>query len=176
MCVVANSFLFLGAFTAKLNFTLQNPDGQKMPDSTALVDLGIDSLVAVEVRSWFMQELGVDMPVLKVLGGATIADLVDDAVSKLPEEFLAKLGEAGDAVNTDSDAPRLDSDSASTSDSDPSSSARDTKASSSSASSEVGDGLKSEVSAVAPHAGEKKAAVQVSVTEIPVEEVPVLTR
>lgn len=51
----------------------------------------MDSLVAVEIRSWFMKELGVDMPVLKILGGASAADLVLDAVEKLPEEFMSKF-------------------------------------------------------------------------------------
>jgi hypothetical protein len=39
----------------------------------SIIDLGVDSLVAVEVRSWFLKEVGKDMPVLKVLGGASIA-------------------------------------------------------------------------------------------------------
>ena len=51
----------------------------------------MDSLVAVEVRTWFQIELGVDMPVLKVLGGASASDLVDDAVEKLPSDIVASL-------------------------------------------------------------------------------------
>ena len=48
-----------------------------------LIDLGMDSLVAVEIRSWFLQELAVDMPVLKILGGVSVADLVDYSMQKL---------------------------------------------------------------------------------------------
>lgn len=55
-------------------------------------DLGIDSLVAVEVRSWFLKELEVDMPVLKILGGATIADLVTFAQEKLPADMTPGMG------------------------------------------------------------------------------------
>lgn len=62
-----------------------------MSDTTPLVDFGMDSLVAVEVRTWFQVELGVDMPVLKVLQGASASDLVDDAMERLPEEIRAQL-------------------------------------------------------------------------------------
>ena len=53
-----------------------------------LADLGIDSLVAVEVRSWFLKEVKVDVPVLKVVGGATLTELCDLAYKKLPEDLL----------------------------------------------------------------------------------------
>ncbi|KAL8310555.1 hypothetical protein RB597_010414 [Gaeumannomyces tritici] len=83
------------AFTAKLNATIQNPATEKIPDSQPLIDLGIDSLVAVEVRTWFRQELGLDMPMLKILGGATMAELVEDAVARLPQELLPRVKKTG---------------------------------------------------------------------------------
>lgn len=70
---------------------MEHSDDQSISDDTPLIDLGMDSLVAVEVRSWFMKELGVDMPVLKILGGAAAADLILDTVEKLPEEFMSKF-------------------------------------------------------------------------------------
>ncbi|KAI8295927.1 Polyketide synthase-nonribosomal peptide synthetase [Colletotrichum sp. SAR 10_98] len=83
------------AFTAKLNATLQHPAEQTMPDSQALIDLGMDSLVAVEVRTWFRQKLAMDMPMLKILGGATIVELVDDAVDKISPGLLPKVQRTG---------------------------------------------------------------------------------
>ena len=56
-----------------------------------LLELGIDSLVAVDIRAWFVTELRVDMPILKILGGSTIIDLVNDAVIRLPEILLPAL-------------------------------------------------------------------------------------
>lgn len=53
-----------------------------------LIDLGMDSLVAVEIRAWFLQELAVDLPVLKILGGASVADLVDYSMQKLHDVLL----------------------------------------------------------------------------------------
>ena len=57
-----------------------------------MVELGVDSLVAVEVRSWFMKELKVDVPVLKVVGGASLAELCQLALDKLPNESLTAIG------------------------------------------------------------------------------------
>lgn len=54
-------------------------------------DLGIDSLIAVEFRSWFLRELEVDMPVLKILGGATLAEIANHAVKNLPRKLTVAL-------------------------------------------------------------------------------------
>lgn len=78
-------------FAAKLRVILQI-SGQEIDHEAPLVELGVDSLVAVEVRSWFLKELKVDIPVLKVVGGASVADLSQRALDKLPEELLANLG------------------------------------------------------------------------------------
>jgi hybrid polyketide synthase/nonribosomal peptide synthetase ACE1 len=79
------------AFILKLNHSLQNSEGEEILDNMPLIDLGMDSLVAVEIRTWFMQEIGVEIPVMKVLGGASVADLVEHAVENLPQELLAQL-------------------------------------------------------------------------------------
>jgi hybrid polyketide synthase/nonribosomal peptide synthetase ACE1 len=62
-----------------------------MDDHTALVELGVDSLVAVEARSWFTKQLGVDIPVLRILGGASVVDLVEDAFENLAPELLPNV-------------------------------------------------------------------------------------
>jgi hybrid polyketide synthase/nonribosomal peptide synthetase ACE1 len=62
-----------------------------------LIELGMDSLIAVEIRTWFLQELEVDMPILKILGGASVADLVNHSIPKLQEilsRFAPTLAEA----------------------------------------------------------------------------------
>ncbi|THC94049.1 hypothetical protein EYZ11_006458 [Aspergillus tanneri] len=71
------------------------------PDST-IVELGVDSLVAVQMKSWFSNELDLDMPVLKLLGGATISDLVDDAVDRLSPSLIPSVD--SDAVNNRAEA------------------------------------------------------------------------
>ena len=79
------------ALTAKLTSSLQLSDDEAIRETMPLIELGVDSLVAVDVRTWFMQEAGVDLPVLKILGGASVVDLVDDAMTKLPQNLLLRF-------------------------------------------------------------------------------------
>ncbi|KLO93751.1 Uncharacterized protein Y057_14337 [Fusarium fujikuroi] len=76
------------AFTLKLKKMLRIPAETDVPESLALVDQGVDSLVAVDVRSWFLKELDTDMPVLKILGGNSILDLASDALERIPKALL----------------------------------------------------------------------------------------
>jgi hybrid polyketide synthase / nonribosomal peptide synthetase ACE1 len=57
-------------------------------------ELGVDSLVAVEIRSWYLQELFVDVPVLKILGRASVGELLDYALERLPKELTPALADA----------------------------------------------------------------------------------
>lgn len=52
-------------------------------------------MIAVDLRSWFIKELGVDIPVLKIFNAASIRDLLDVAASLLPESLIAKVTEDG---------------------------------------------------------------------------------
>jgi hypothetical protein len=52
-----------------------------MPADATIIEktaeaLGIDSLIAIEVKSWLMKELDVGMPILTIIGGATMRELV----------------------------------------------------------------------------------------------------
>ncbi|PVH70207.1 putative hybrid PKS-NRPS enzyme [Cadophora sp. DSE1049] len=73
------------SFTVRLKRILQIHSDGGVSNTMTLVEQGVDSLVAVEVRSWFLKEIDTDMPVLKVLGGASITDLIEDAIERLPE-------------------------------------------------------------------------------------------
>jgi len=46
-----------------------------------------------------MKELNVDVPVLKVLGGASISDLVAIALEKIEPEFAPNMGTPGGVIN-----------------------------------------------------------------------------
>lgn len=63
-------------------------------EETPLIDLGVDSLVAVEIRTWFSTELGMDVAVLKILGGSSIRELIDDTISKLASTLLGESSKA----------------------------------------------------------------------------------
>jgi hybrid polyketide synthase / nonribosomal peptide synthetase ACE1 len=86
--------LFPDSFVRQLHVMLQLDDTGKQQSIINLSsdELGIDSLNAVEIRSWFLKELSIDMPVLLVLGGATVGDLVAHALDKLPEDLKSGSG------------------------------------------------------------------------------------
>ncbi|KAK4500047.1 hypothetical protein PRZ48_008233 [Zasmidium cellare] len=84
-------------FINKLRIVLQLADATIEAD-VPLVEIGIDSLIAVEVRSWFLKEVKVDIPVLKIVGGASPAELCDMAMKKVSDEMLSGLGSGGKPI------------------------------------------------------------------------------
>ncbi len=70
---------------AHLKRMLRLGEEGRVEERVALIEQGVDSLVAVDIRSWFLKELAVDVPTLKVLGGGSVADLVSTALDKMPE-------------------------------------------------------------------------------------------
>ncbi|KAE9373525.1 hypothetical protein N431DRAFT_482543 [Stipitochalara longipes BDJ] len=96
-------------FSAKLRVILHISDEGAIDRLAPLSELGIDSLVAVEVRSWFLKELKVDMPVLKVLGGGSVADLSEYVIDKLPEKLLSSVGGGPAKAEVKQSKPELDS-------------------------------------------------------------------
>ncbi|KAI8623593.1 hypothetical protein F5Y19DRAFT_481509 [Xylariaceae sp. FL1651] len=58
-----------------------------------LDEMGIDSLMALDIRDWFVKELQVNIPVLKILGGMTISDLIETAVETIPRSFVPNLAD-----------------------------------------------------------------------------------
>lgn len=74
--------ILIECFRIKLALVLQSPLETIHP-KRQLIDLGIDSLIAVDIRTWFLKEVNVDVPVLKVLGGDSIAEICREVVGKL---------------------------------------------------------------------------------------------
>jgi len=77
------------AFVERLQALLQSE--KAIPLHLAADELGVDSLVAVDIRSWFLKELQVDMPVLKILGGASTADMLEFAVENMPTDLTPNV-------------------------------------------------------------------------------------
>ena len=89
---------------------LQLPSAGEISADQAVVELGVDSLTAVDLRAWFTKELDMDMPVLKILGGATLAEVVADAAKRLSKELTPNLAVSGDsaAAADNTEAPAED--------------------------------------------------------------------
>ncbi|KAJ5657110.1 type I iterative polyketide synthase [Penicillium longicatenatum] len=60
---------------------------------TRLRDLGIDSLVAVDLRKWFAKELSIEIPMLQILNGSSLWALTVDAVTRLPANLIPGVGD-----------------------------------------------------------------------------------
>jgi aryl carrier-like protein len=52
-----------------------------------LTDAGVDSLVAIEVRNWWKQSLGVEISVLELKNGGSMLDIGGLAAKKLWEKL-----------------------------------------------------------------------------------------
>lgn len=90
--------IILEAFLIKLSVLFQTELSKlehAEPQSLHLDGMGIDSLIAVEIRGWFVKTLQVNIPVLKILSGSSVADLVAFAVETIPESLVPSCGEDG---------------------------------------------------------------------------------
>lgn len=54
-------------------------------DGVTLVEQGIDSIMAVEIRTWFLKELDIDIPVLLILSAtSTIDEIINNLMNNIP--------------------------------------------------------------------------------------------
>ncbi|KAK8914934.1 Fusarin C synthetase [Metarhizium anisopliae] len=90
-------------FCTKLERMLQAEAGT-IKASQSLANLGVDSLVAVEIRSWFFKEADVDIPVLDVLNTGTISELCERAAQSVA---AAQLADAEECAKPDDKSPTL---------------------------------------------------------------------
>lgn len=89
------------AFAAQLRKTLQisstDDDIMNMRSS----DLGLDSLISVDIRSWFLKSFQVSIPVLKIMSGeGHMSGLIEAAVEGIPSELIPHVRGEGGAVVT----------------------------------------------------------------------------
>ncbi|KAK1975928.1 hypothetical protein LZ30DRAFT_693236 [Colletotrichum cereale] len=91
-------------FTTMLGNILQLEPSQ-IDKSRHVVDLGIDSLVAVQVRSWFLKEVGVEVPVLRVLGDNSSTQLCRDVLAQRRQQ--QKDGEQKQQATNEEEATKM---------------------------------------------------------------------
>ena len=95
------------AFAAQLRNILQmSMSDIELMDSRSN-DIGLDSLVSVDIRSWFLKNLQVNIPILKIIGYETMTNLVQFSVENIPAELLPKVG-ADEAEDFTSDSSHKD--------------------------------------------------------------------
>ncbi|KAI1348116.1 hypothetical protein F5Y01DRAFT_318086 [Xylaria sp. FL0043] len=69
------------ALEERLRALMQFPDDAAIDMHSSLMDLGVDSLTAVEVRNWFNKTLGKDFAVMKIINAPSILQLCMDAAA-----------------------------------------------------------------------------------------------
>ncbi|KAJ1323526.1 hybrid polyketide synthase [Microdochium nivale] len=98
--VTSKQDMLQDALLKELNGPLQlavEPNGTWL--SRRVDSYGIDSLIAVEIRAWFSKALGVDVPVLRILGGCTFLDLVEQAMAEFDPGTPLELAEQSHPEN-----------------------------------------------------------------------------
>lgn len=56
-----------------------------------LDDLGLDSLLAVEIRTWWLKTVGVSLPVMKILSGITVGQLIASGMEGLSPDVIPSV-------------------------------------------------------------------------------------
>ena len=82
---ILSHYLLAHEIGLKLFSLLLKPSGD-LDISMSLADLGMDSLVAVEMRAWWRQSFGFDVSVLEMLGMGTL-----EGLGRLAEEGLRRI-------------------------------------------------------------------------------------
>lgn len=59
--------------------------------SMRLDEMGIDSLLATEIRSWFIKTFEVNIPVLQILSGAAVGELISIATDKISSSLVPNM-------------------------------------------------------------------------------------
>jgi acyl carrier protein len=67
---------------------LQLTAADELAMAVPFIDQGVDSFSAVTISSWFTKSLGVDVPLLKILGVASVNDLVEEVLPRLSSESI----------------------------------------------------------------------------------------
>jgi hybrid polyketide synthase/nonribosomal peptide synthetase ACE1 len=89
------------ALLIRLRSILMLPKTEMIDPNTPLVQLGANSIMAVDIRAWFLKELDVDIPVLKILGpDETVARMVAYSVTKLSLDIDSTKNGDGKEQNT----------------------------------------------------------------------------
>lgn len=95
----ADAAAFFASEIGKRLFALLLKPEEDLNTSLSLVDLGMDSLVGIELRAWWRQAFGFDISVLEILGMGTLEALGEHAAQRLHQAALAERGTASSLVN-----------------------------------------------------------------------------
>ncbi|KAM7212888.1 polyketide synthetase [Rhypophila decipiens] len=104
---------------AKLSASLQR-DLENTPviAGTPLESLGVDSLISVDIQSWFRRDVGVDLPIMRIVNAGSIKDIVSSAKDVRVQATNVLPDIPNSPQNPENDTTETNSCQASTSDQD----------------------------------------------------------
>ncbi|RYP73786.1 hypothetical protein DL770_007712 [Monosporascus sp. CRB-9-2] len=79
------------SFIAEMRKMLHLSDDYAITPAVRTDELGLDSLVAVRIRSWFLNNFQVNIPALRILKGEALQELIEYAVEEIPDEVAPRL-------------------------------------------------------------------------------------
>ncbi len=82
------------ALVSKVSHLLGIPEGQ-LPCDTPLLELGLDSLMAVELRNWIEAQMEINVPISVLMRGGTIVKLTKQVCDAVDGEKESSQGNAG---------------------------------------------------------------------------------
>lgn len=80
---------------------LQVSEEYEITTSMRTDELGLDSLVAVRIRSWFLNNYQVNIPALKILQGVPLQEIIDQALDALPETLFTVAVDSNESPRSD---------------------------------------------------------------------------
>ncbi|KAH7318294.1 putative polyketide synthase [Stachybotrys elegans] len=87
------------AFADQLRSILQLDKSDEDLMSSRSSEIGLDSLVSIDIRSWFLKNLHLSMPILRIMGNNTMQSLVEFAVDTMPATLTPRIDEvAGQTI------------------------------------------------------------------------------
>ncbi|KAI6351195.1 hypothetical protein MCOR25_010071 [Pyricularia grisea] len=78
----------------KMRGVLHIPPEESVNAAAPLLDQGIDSLGAITIASWFSKQLLVEIPILRILSGASIDELAAEGASRLAPAAIPLVEDA----------------------------------------------------------------------------------
>jgi acyl carrier protein len=87
-----------GHVTAQVARVLRLPRGESVPADESLLALGMDSLMAVELRNGLRRHWGVDIPFARFLQGLSVGDIVAELMATLGVSATPERGHGDEAV------------------------------------------------------------------------------
>ena len=94
MSCLANIEKQTGAFAIQIRNVLQMTMGDDDLMAARSIDIGFDSLISVDIRSWFLKKFEVSVPVLKIMGNDTMGELAELVAGQVPANLLPEAVES----------------------------------------------------------------------------------